>query len=439
MTFVIATSEFPGSNREGNIYVKGDCLKNGNFLIFKKGVIFNRVTDNDLLSSISKDGIEVIPRLLGEFILIWYDYNLDILCIGNDKLGREAIFYFYDSKRLIISDNFWEIVNIIEPEESDIDVQSVKEFVIFNRPLFYKTIVKNIYFYPPAHIAKYHVSEIKYNMFEYWDFRYLPNFSTTIYDAAEHIDHLLDISLKRIKETYTPNTIYGFGLSGGLDSRLIAHYGRKNNMNLRSFIIGERKPHKLFLSRDHSNARKLASIYNIQHTEIDYNHTNFYDKIYYEIKYAPMNNARLFQTISEYELPDFDVLLTGMNGGEIFGSAIPPNIQSLNEEQLTELIIIKFSNIYATSYMDKAYILLKYIADICLGIGSSVKVKKSKMNPLMDEKALNEAKYKLANFVRSERDSGKTNIDIFQKYLFFLIQNNKYGSFGMFGSAPLTG
>ncbi len=59
-----------------------------------------------------------------------------------------------------------------------------------------------------------------------------------------------------------------------------------------------------------------------------------------------MANARFFQTIEENKLPEFDILLTGMNGGELFGSTIPTNIQNLNKEELTDVIIRTFSSAY---------------------------------------------------------------------------------------------
>jgi len=58
-----------------------------------------------------------------------------------------------DKSDFILSGNFWEALNIIDPEPSDIDTQSVKEFAIFYRLLFFKTIIKNPNFLPPASIG----------------------------------------------------------------------------------------------------------------------------------------------------------------------------------------------------------------------------------------------------------------------------------------------
>jgi len=426
MSFVISPEKFQNSVKEGDIYIKGDYYKNKKGLIIKQGGIFN-YNDKELFSSILTKGNSLIPKLKGEFFLVWYDKKLKEICIGNDKLGREILFYFYNKKKFIISNDFWEIINIIEPNESDINIQHVKEFVIFGRPLFFKTIVNNLNFFPAASISKFSIKDKILNINNYWDFKYTPDDNLSLNEAAERIDMFLSNALRRIKEKHNPETVYGSGLSGGLDSRLIPHYAVKYRMRLKNFIIGERKPNKLFLSRDHASARKIAKLYKLKLHEIPYNCINFEEKAYSEIRFNPTGSARLFQTINKSSFPKFDVLLTGMNGNEVFGSDIPLNIQHLNKDQLVDSIISSFF------YVHKQSNRFKRTFKFLFGFIFREDINKRKIfNPLVDEETFIRAKQKIKKFVEAEIKKNKTNVDIIQKYVFSFAQISKYNSFGMF-------
>ena len=158
MSFVVSRGEIVNSKNINGIYVKGDdyYINEENLLIFKGETYPYNTTCGELYSQIIQKGVVcTVEKMKGEFFIIFYDSNLDKIYIANDKSGREPLFYFYDGTNFIISDDFWEIINIIEPIKSDIDVQSVKEFIIFYNPLFYKTIIKNLNFFPPASLGEF--------------------------------------------------------------------------------------------------------------------------------------------------------------------------------------------------------------------------------------------------------------------------------------------
>jgi len=53
------------------------------------------------------------------------------------------------------------------------------------------------------------------------------------------LDHFVDQAIKRIRDMNPKTSIFGLGLSGGLDSRVVAYYAKKNNLPLKTFIFGE--------------------------------------------------------------------------------------------------------------------------------------------------------------------------------------------------------
>jgi len=138
--------------------------------------------------------------------------------------------------------------------------------------------------------------------------------------------------------------------------------------------------------------------------------------------------SRLFHIKDESNLPKFDVLLQGMNGGEFFGSDLPLKIQNLDKEQLVNTIISHFSYVYKQP--SKFNRILKYFFKFIFEQDSN---RRGDINQLIDEKAYFEARQKIEKFVESEIKKNKTNVNIFQKYFFFLVQNNKY-AFGMFNN-----
>ena len=436
MSFVLALKKIPKSKKIGKIYVKignktdetyitgEDIYVTGNNLLIFKGNTFPPyTTGKEIFNLIIKKGINEAKKIKGEFFVIFYNNTSKKIYIANDKLGRETLFYYHNKSNFILSNNFWEIVNLIEPKNEDIDVQSIKEFIIFNRPLFFKTIIKNLNFFPPACIGKFSIKKSNFELNNYWDFRYKPDETLELNEAVERLDKLLNGAFKCIKEKH-PNAIYGLGLSGGLDSRIIPSYALKHGMKLKSYIIGEKRERRLLLSRSHLSARKIAKTYKLEHSEIEWNCTDFNSKSYYELKYVPMANARFFHTVSKDKLPKFDILLTGMNGGELLGANLPLNIQKLNEEELVDTIISNLSNAYEKSRLAEV---LKYL----FNIRKRIKDKK-RINRLIRREEFIKAKSKIRKFVKAELSKGKSNIDIFQKYLFFLISNNKYNSFSMF-------
>lgn len=160
------------------------------------------------------------------------------------------------------------------------------------------------------------------------------------------LDEALIEAMHRIKDKYPDNTTFGLGLSGGLDSRLVLHYAMKAEMKLRCFIIGESRPHFLFLSKDHKNALRIAKLYNIEMPKfVGLDLKNWQELFKENCERSPFTWIAGFGPFAKRrDFPDFDVLLTGVGGGEMMGSSIfNPNINSFSKEELTNYIIKWYS------------------------------------------------------------------------------------------------
>ena len=411
MSFVVALRDVPNSKKVKGIYLKGNYYISGKNVLIVKGETFpHDTTYEGLYEQITRNGLlSTVEKTKGEFFVIFYDSTLDKMYVASDRLGRESLFYFYDGADFIISDDFWEIVNIIEPTESDIDVQSVKEFVIFSNPLFYKTIIKNLNFFPPASIGEFSLASKKFELNQYWDFRFKEDNGSSIDDAIERTDKIFDLAMKQIKDKNDPNATYGLGMSGGLDSRLVPYYALKHNMRLISFIIGERKPHGLMLSNDHKHAREVAKYYGLDHYEVEYNSERSEDKSYYDIRYNPMASSQFFKTARE-NLPSFDIYLNGTYGVMVASLNYPSNIEELSKEQLLDTMVPLFSCINTVQTRSTLKLALKLI------FGYNIRsTNRQSIDGMISKEEFAMSVNKMRQFI--EDNSDKSNVSILYKYV----------------------
>jgi len=415
VTFVLSVDKIANGIRAGRIYIRGidnvrHCQRGKNLVIFK-GELFPDMKEEELFDVVSQGRDQ---ELEGEFFIIFYNNELGNIHIISSKFCWENLFYFYDSHNLIISDDFWEIVNIIEPTELAVDIQSVKEFVIFQQYLFNKTIIKNLEYFPPACTGEFLIKDRSFKVHHYWDFEYKPNEDLTLKKAVKRLDIILNEAMKRIKQK-GKSLAYGVGLSGGLDSRLVAYYAVKNGLNLTSFIVGETKPHGFLLSRDHDSARNIARCLGIKHHfEIEYSTGNFQDRILQDVRDSPMRSAGF---LSNVKLPEFDILLTGFEGGEFFGSTIPATIEKMSTRDLVDYMMQRLSLMKVkTSTKMSTIVTILFTA---LNIPSPKLWNKTRwaIEGIIGREEYEIAGTKIHQFI--EENKGKDKASILQKFLFF--------------------
>ncbi|MDK2886934.1 MAG: hypothetical protein PWP54_1512 [Thermosipho sp. (in: thermotogales)] len=113
-----------------------------------------------------------------------------------------------------------------------------------NESFLYESIIYGTNFFNETHIkeikkveyGKY--IEIDLNKFEfkekkYWDF-YLNSNIRNIDEASDIIERSIIETLENIEKD---KKIFGIGVSGGLDSRILLYYAKKINFNVKPFII----------------------------------------------------------------------------------------------------------------------------------------------------------------------------------------------------------
>ena len=153
---------------------------------------------------------------------------------------------------------------------------------------------QNINQLPTASKLEYDLIKNKIHISNYWSLEQNPDKNLKPGDAVELLDQDLTSLFKYLKHKY-PDKIFGFGNSGGLDSRLIPLFARESDLPVEGFITGNSKPRKYFYSASHNSAVKVAKEFNINHHNISYKPANFEERLILDIRNNPFSNNQIFK------------------------------------------------------------------------------------------------------------------------------------------------
>lgn len=353
------------------------------------------------------------------YSLVKIDKRKSKIYFSTCKYGLQDLYYYTNEKdTFILTDDYWEIIHIIKPDFSCLDIESIKENIILPYPLFDGTYVKGVRILLPGVFACYNVGNNKLDKYTYYNFKYSTDSNLSLEKATERMDSILDNAIKSIKND-CGDVQYAIGLSGGLDSRVIPYYAKKNGLRLKSFIIGVKRPHKFFLSQDHKNARKLADIFRLKHTELEWNKDSLQEKMDLDVKNSPLSPSQLFK----YEMLDsckFDVLLTGGNG-LIVGSELPENINIMSDEKLADYICGMAKSFEPKSLIKRR---IEKAISFLFNIKIELKTKKRRWHEkIIDIKTERKIRTKLLKYIENSKNAGKNNLEIYEEYF-----NNMLGA-----------
>lgn len=287
--------------------------------------------EKEIIKAAIKEDSKYLSKLIGDFTLVLYDYQKQELKLLSDRPGKQNVFYCLKGKECIISDDFWEIKQALSFGIEQIDIDALKQQIMFFTCLGNKTILKNVKLVPAASIVKMDLQNNREFISRYWFFSYEEN-SLSHDDKLDLIDNAFDNSLKTIKSLNPDEHSFAIGVSGGLDSRLIPYYAQKNGLNIEGFTVGLEKPNKLFLANDFNSANKIAKHFDIDRKTINYNSMSFKQQIELESILAPETGSQLFKVVDESQIKS-NVLITGASGFIVGAS---PMYSSIHDHDLLE-------------------------------------------------------------------------------------------------------
>ena len=345
----------------------------------------------------------------------------DAECVfATDLNGIESWYIYHKEDVFILSDNFWDIVKIVRPKQSDLDIDYIKTctFMSANGD----TVVDGLKVVFPTTIGRYDAKQNVLTLEKYSVFRYTSEIKD-VEEAADRMDKILDQAMKNIKET-CGDVKYGIGVSGGLDSRVIPHYAKKNGMDIVGFNVCVPKPHGFLLSQSCKNAKKIAKAFDMPYENTRWDAATVEEKIRLKVMHYPLGGGRNSFKF-EPNMPKFDVLLTG-GSGLIVGSMLPVKINDWSRDELVNFMSSFFNGVNnCRTFSSRAKRGLNYIFGLKLNADS-----KSNSFFSAEDICFIEKSNSIAAFVDKGLKIGQTNLEIYEDYFANVIGfRNRYGAY----------
>ena len=322
--FIISTNKFDDFKYKiNNFYINYDehveIIETEDYSLIFEGYLYPDInyTIEDIIEYyLQGNNSNSFKKFKGNYCGVFYNKILKTVEFFNDQLGLSDIYYFHKGNTIVITNLFSKILNVLKPSISDIDEVAISEFIAYENVLNQRTFLKDVKILPLA--STYTLDNSKLIKKRYWSYENKPaeSLDSNRNEIVDRLDYFFNQSINRIKKINKGKT-FGIGLSGGLDSALTSYYAKKNGMKLRCFCFGHKN------SDAFRAAKKIANELDIDLILLQIKE-GFLEKMWYDgLSYDPMINQLYLSYCSLNEnLPYFDILLTGFNGDNLFGSHI---------------------------------------------------------------------------------------------------------------------
>ena len=193
-----------------------------------------------------------------------------------------------------------------------IDKIGIIQFMLFKHPLYDRTFLEDVKF--------------KYRRHDGRDFEMVYQEDRDGYDPKneERLWELLNASLKEY--TSDRSKLYGIGNSGGLDSRFIVYITAKLKANAYLYTVGNAPSDAVHIAK--IVAERLGA--ESHHIPVEADYLKIYAEEFVETR--PMYSFESSWWLSAREaLPDFNLILTGFNGGCMRGCHLSPALRKIEE------------------------------------------------------------------------------------------------------------
>ena len=282
--------------------------------LIKKGVRFNSNNSDSevLLLGLSHYGVNFIDRLIGQFSIVFFDYEKNDLYLIRDRLGQKPLFYSINEKKVAFSSNLKSLYNL--DYEKKISNRQLVNYINFGVVPSPNTIFENVSKVLPGTFIKINLDNFLFEKTTYWS----PNDFIDSKKFSE--DKFFDLFSKSIDHRLVSDVPIANFLSGGLDSTSIVKNQFDNKSDsINTFTIGVNDN-----KYDESNWAELVSKkYKTNHTletinskfdnDIILESINAFDELYSD------PSTVLSYQISKVISKNYKVAISGDGGDELLG------------------------------------------------------------------------------------------------------------------------
>lgn len=315
------------------------------------------ITEADLLGTNSKhdidkiiylyekNGIEILKRLNGKFLITIVDTLKDEIIILNDRYGFGTCYMLEQEGKYTFCNTIHPLISVLK--ETKINFQSMKDFFSFGYLLGDKTMIQGINKLSAATIIKISNNGIKFE--KYWEWNDIKKKDTVNYNDA--VKKLGELWIKAVSKILNKHEFFNLPLSGGLDSRAIIaavdYLNLNGKINL-TYTFGSKD------SLDYKIAKKVADQLNLKHELIEINETYWWENI----KKAVYNSTGAISTIHSHAIATQEtnlsnVYLNGFIGDLVMGgSYLNKNLLQINKDDFKKYIFQLLRNSEGISCKD---------------------------------------------------------------------------------------
>ncbi len=181
-----------------------------------KGRTFATRSDTEvILQAYIEWGEQCVEKLFGMFAFAIWDARDRSVLLARDRVGKKPLYYFYENGRLAFASELKALrAGDLCPDE--VSPEALDCYFTFGYIPAPRTVYRSVRKLPAAHVAQ--VSERDFNERCYWRLSFPEPVETSLDDAVDEFEALLDDAVKCRLMSEVPLGVF---LSGGIDSPLV--------------------------------------------------------------------------------------------------------------------------------------------------------------------------------------------------------------------------
>lgn len=280
-----------------------------------------------LLNGLSYYGLEFLNKVVGQFAIVFFDFNKNNVYLIRDRLGQKPLFYKLLPDSLTFSSNLKSLIAL--NKDKSIDETSLFTYLDLGVVPSPKTIIKDIHKLKPGEIVKFEFqnNKIKKSNIQYWNIEEFV--SEEKFDSTKFFE-LFDDSVNSRLVSDVPVANF---LSGGIDSTSLVKSLNDNGQSINTFSVAyddQRYDETMWSS-------KVVQRYKTNHfsEKIFIDDVNEYIDESIEIFDEPYSDPSTLPSfmLSKLISRNYKVAISGDGGDELLGGYLRTKL-TLNNKQL---------------------------------------------------------------------------------------------------------
>lgn len=293
-----------------SLFVYGDFRHIGQYEYIIEGYIVDR-TVSSVAEMIARGLDNCTP--LGAYNVVLVDPENGTFEVKTDKRAFVPLYIYQSQGKIALSNNPWLLADEFR-DDVTLDEASLRAQLVYaTDPAPCRTLLKQITRIGVGAYLRYESKTGCFTSRQTYDFKYLPNDRISLEEQLAVADDDFTRYFSTVA-AQNPDMTAGFGCSGGLDSRLIAHYTNKVGIKTRPFVVGEKRPNKILESVTAKMSRRIAENYGATVDFIPYRRSWLADSMLLDIRNHPFFFSQAFINPA-FDLPEFDYMFVGDPGG----------------------------------------------------------------------------------------------------------------------------